>query len=81
MSKPTDESLWIKDYEYYDINYIDWRWVVVSEKYVVEKVLKALPELEEVFVRRVLERDSDGVYCSFEVEDWILYFKNGDCYL
>lgn len=62
-------------YSCYDRDYIDPKWVEVSEDYVVRRILRACPKLTENIVVRVLRRDGDGHYFDFEVSDWVKYFK------
>lgn len=62
-------------YSYYDRNYISSEWVEVSENHVIRSVLRACPDLSAKFVAYVLQRDGDGHYFDFEVNDWVKYFK------
>lgn len=63
------------NYSYYSADYTEYKWKEVSENYVVKRVLKVCPDLNEDFVRYVLNRDGDGKYFDFEVADWVKYFK------
>ena len=62
-------------YSYYSVDYVEYSWQEVSEKYVIDRVLSVCPDLTENLVRHVLRRDGDGKYFDFEVKDWIDYFK------
>lgn len=76
MKRLTDwKDCGMNSYDYYSANYVESSWKIVSEDYVVKRVLRSCPELSEILVRFVLRRDGDGKYFGFEVSDWIKYFK------
>lgn len=65
----------ISEYDYFEVS-SDWR--RVSPDWMVRKIISKLPGLDAALVRSVLIRDSfDGVYFSFELMDWVTYFKDG----